>query len=134
MFKRIHHVAFAVSDLDMAVANYERILGVKVAERGAVPSRGAEVAIFKVGNTNLELAAPTDKEGSLQRYIDEHGEGFFHIAFAVDDVDESCREMERTGIRMMGSPYVAYKDWRIAYLDPAETGGTYIHIIDDKAD
>jgi methylmalonyl-CoA/ethylmalonyl-CoA epimerase len=134
VFKRIHHVAFAVRDLDLAIASYERILGVKVSDRAAVPIRGAEVAIFKLGNTSLELAAPTDKDGPLQRYIDEHGEGFFHIGLAVDDVAESYSEMERAGIRMMGSPYVAYKDWRIAYLDPAETGGNYIHIIDDKAD
>jgi methylmalonyl-CoA/ethylmalonyl-CoA epimerase len=134
VFKRIHHVAFAVRDLDLAIANYERILGVKVSDRAKVPVRGAEVAIFKLGNTSLELAAPMDGDGPLQKYIDEHGEGFFHLALAVDDVGDSFSELERAGVKMMGAPYIAYKNWRIAYLDPRETGGNYVHLIDDAAD
>ena len=83
---RIHHISFVVVDLDEVVDRMERILGVAVTERGCVPGRQAEVAIFKLANTRLEFVAPATADSPLHQHLAEHGEGFFHIGFAVHDV------------------------------------------------
>ena len=74
---RIHHISFAVVDLDEVVDRMERILGVAVTERGCVPGRQAEVAIFKLANASLEFVAPATSDSPLNQYLAECGEGFF---------------------------------------------------------
>lgn len=132
---RVHHLAFVVADLDAAIARFEVFLDVPVAERGPVRSRGAEVAIFKLANVNIELVAPAAPDSPLHEHLARHGEGFFHLAFGVDDVDAAHNALRVAGLPMKGPPYVAYKDWRIAYFDDAATGGlTAAHIIANDAD
>ncbi len=110
-----------VADLDATIERMERILGVTVSERGCVPSRQAEVAIFNLANTRLEFVAPASAASPLHQHLAERGEGFFHIGFGVSDVDLAC-------------PYTGYKDWRIAYLAEPLPGGGRMHIIAADAD
>ncbi len=131
---RVHHVAFVVADLDRAVARFERLLGVRVAERGLVASRGAEVVIFRLANMNLEVVAPATADSELHRHLNEHGEGFYHIGFAVEDIERTCSQLVDRGIHMVSSPYSAYKDWRIAYFSEPLLGDVRMHIIDAAAD
>ncbi|MFU8831490.1 MAG: VOC family protein, partial [Wenzhouxiangella sp.] len=70
---RIHHLAFITADLDRAVARFERLLGVTMAERGPVAGRGAEVAIFKLANLNLEVVSPVQPDSPLHDYLARHG-------------------------------------------------------------
>lgn len=130
----VHHIAFVVHDLTEAIPRFEKILGISVAERGPVHTRGAEVAIFRLKNVNLEVVAPATPDSSLRTYLERHGEGFFHIAFSVEDVEAASPALTAAGLPMAGDPYTAYKDWRIAYLDTDATGGIRMHIIDADAE
>lgn len=132
---RVHHLSFVVRDLDAAVARFEAFLAVPLAERGPVHSRAAEVAIFKLANVNIELVTPASPESPLHEHLARHGEGFFHLAFGVDDVDAAYERLQAAGVPMKGPPYRAYKDWRIAYFDDGATGGlTAAHIVAADAD
>ncbi|TAL92944.1 MAG: hypothetical protein EPN69_07745 [Rhodanobacter sp.] len=131
---RVHHIAFVVADLDRTVDRFEALLGLKVAERGLVASRGAEVAIFKLANINLEVAAPATADSELHRYLNEHGEGFYHIGFGVEDVEHTYSQLVDNGIRMVSRPYSAYKDWRISYFSEPLLGKVRMHIIDRTAE
>ena len=130
---RIHHISFVVVDLDEVVDRMERILGVAVTERGCVPGRQAEVAIFKLANASLEFVAPATSDSPLNQYLAECGEGFFHIGFGVSDVDLAYARMKSSGIGVVSEPYIGYKDWRIAYLAERLPGGGRMHIIDADA-
>ena len=129
MLTEVHHIAFAVRDLEAGIALFRRLTGRDVHWRGPVATRGAEVAVFRLDNLNIEVVCPTDMQGSLARHIDTHGEGFFHMAFAVDDIDTAFTQLEAQGLGFRSEPYVAFRDWRIAYLDPADTAGIPMHII-----
>ncbi|KZC34741.1 hypothetical protein RHOFW510R12_02260 [Rhodanobacter sp. FW510-R12] len=131
---RVHHLAFVVADLNRAVARFERLLGIKVGERGPVPSRGAEVAIFRLANMNLEVVAPVAADSELHRHLKEHGEGFYHIGFGVDDVERTYSELVARGVDMVSSPYSTYKDWRISYFREPLLGEVRMHIIDAASD
>lgn len=132
---RVHHLSFVVADLDAAIARFEAFLDVPLAERGPVHSRAAEVAIFKLANVNIELVAPAATDSPLHEHLARNGEGFFHLAFGVDDVDAAYDALRNAGLPMKGPPYRAYKDWRIAYFDDDATGGlTSAHIIANDAD
>ena len=129
----IHHISFVVANLDEVIARMERVLGVAVTERGSVPGRQAEVAVFKLANVSLEFVAPATPESALHQHLAECGEGFFHIGFGVADVALACARMKSDGINEVSEPYVGYKDWRIAYLAECLPGGGRMHIIDADA-
>lgn len=130
----VHHVSFVVWDLNAAIERYSKLLQVPMAERGSVGTRGAEVAVFKLRNLNLEIVAPAGPDSPLYEHLRKHGEGFFHMAFGVDDVDGAWQSLERRGVKMESHPYVAYKSWRIAYLrDDCCPPGVALHIIDSGA-
>lgn len=133
MLTELHHIAFAVRDLEQGIALFRRLTGREPALRGPVSTRGAEVAVFRLDNINVEVVAPTDPDGSLARHLAAHGEGFFHVAFGVEDVSSACHALSDAGLRFRSEPYVAFRDWRIAYLDTADTGGIPMHIIDRDA-
>ncbi|MEH6637940.1 MAG: VOC family protein [Porticoccaceae bacterium] len=133
MLDSVHHIAFVVKNLDAAVASYEKLLDIPMFERGPVPERGGEIAIFKLRNTRLELASPTGP-GFLQDLLDNKGEGFFHIGFGVDDMSAAVDELQGKGINMSGPEKTIYKDWRIAYIDQSDTAGIYAHLITNDAE
>nr|WP_282571238.1 VOC family protein [Methylonatrum kenyense] len=130
----VHHLAFAVRELERGIALFQRLTGREPAHRGPVSTRGAEVAVFKLDNLNIEVVAPTDPGGSLAAHLDAHGEGFFHLAFGVDDVAAAAARLEGQGIGMRSPPYVAFRDWEIAYLRSEDTGGIPMHLIQRDAD
>ncbi|MEQ9011589.1 VOC family protein [Algiphilus sp.] len=132
---RIHHLSFVVRDLDAAIGRFEEWLGLPMAERGPVESRAAEVAIFRLANLSIELVAPSTLDSSLHAHLDRYGEGFFHVAFGVADVDTAYAALVAAGQPMRGPPYRAYKNWRIAYFDDSASGGiTAAHLIAEDAE
>lgn len=134
MLTHLHHLAFAVHDLEQGIALFRRLSGREPAHRGPVTTRGAEVAVFKLDNVNIEVVAPTDPDGSLAKHLARNGEGFFHLAFGVDDVPATASALEHQGVRMQSEPYVAFRDWEIAYLRAEDTGGIPMHLIRRDAD
>ena len=43
--ERVHHVAFAVEDLDKGIETYERLYGARVEFRGRLESQGVEASV-----------------------------------------------------------------------------------------
>ena len=49
-----------------------------------------EYRFADLGNVQLQLCAPPKGGDTLQRrFLDEHGEGVFHLGFSVDDCDDA---------------------------------------------
>lgn len=97
----IHHVNFIVRDLERACARFEKMLGLSKFEIVDHAPRGAHVARSRVGETWFVLVAPYDPDSVPGRYLEEHGEGFFLLSLAVDELDDA-----RAGIL----------DWRVRDL------------------
>jgi catechol 2,3-dioxygenase-like lactoylglutathione lyase family enzyme len=55
--RSVHHVAFAVEDLDEAVGTYERLFGARVELRGRMEDQGVEAAYLRVGTGRVELVS-----------------------------------------------------------------------------
>ena len=94
----IHHVNFVVRDLDEACERFEKALGLRKFEIVDHAPRGARVARSRVGDSWFVLVAPYDPDSVPGRFLEAHGEGFFLLSLAVDDLDDA-----RAGIL----------DWRV---------------------
>ena len=62
--RSVHHVAFAVSDLDEAVGTYQRLFGAEVELRGRMEDQGVEAAYLRVGSGRVELMSALAADSS----------------------------------------------------------------------
>lgn len=124
MFKRIHHIAFLVGgvddDLEEAMAAFEDNFGVDFIDVVAYDNDFVDIALYRIGETIIELMSPTSEEGWPYRYWSEHGNGFFHIAFEVEDIDESINQLAEQNIGMQTEVYDGV-DWQVATMDEDDT-------------
>ncbi|MDA3880664.1 MAG: methylmalonyl-CoA epimerase [Prolixibacteraceae bacterium] len=120
----IEHIGIAVSDLDEAIAYYRDQLGLKCYAIEEVADQKVKTAFFKVGDTKIELLESTDPEGPVGKFIEKKGPGVHHIAFAVDNVDESLSEAESNGVRLIDKQKrKGAEGLSIGFLHPKSTLG-----------
>lgn len=132
MIKHISHIGIAVKDLDEGIAFYQK-LGLTLEAIEEVPSQMVKVAFFPVGDTRIELLAPTSEESPIAKFIEKKGEGIQHLAFAVEDLPDALKQSEEEGIRLIDKePRPGAHGADIAFLHPKSTGGVLIELCKEK--
>ena len=122
MFTDVHHVAFLVGDLDQAVERFERQYGAEqLTRREMTGDFELDVALYPIGSVLFELITPTTESGWVYETWRENGDGFFHIAFEVEDIRESMEELESRGIRVKDDEPQEGYDWEVVTLDERDT-------------
>ncbi|MDQ3912023.1 MAG: VOC family protein [Actinomycetota bacterium] len=88
------HTCYRVLDLDRSLDFYTNKLGLELARKSPI---GDEA-------TNAFLAVPGDSEPRLELTLNHDrlepyalGEGYSHVAFAVEDLDTLAQELEEAG-------------------------------------
>jgi methylmalonyl-CoA epimerase len=94
-------VGVAVTDLDEAIATYERLFGARVEHRDSLASQGVEAAAVLVGEGRIELLEPTGEDTPVGRFLARRGPGMHHVALEVDDVAATLRELESAGATLI---------------------------------
>ena len=89
LFTEIDHVAFAVNDLEAAIAYYRDVYGATVDHREVVESDGVEEALLKVAESYIQLLTPTRPDSPVAKYLEKRGEGIHHIGYRVVDCGEA---------------------------------------------
>lgn len=126
--KRVDHIGIAVTDLAGAIEAYET-LGLKASSVEAVSSEDVRVALFPVGDTNIELLEPSSDDSVIDRFLRKHGEGIHHVALEVRDIDEASRELVAAGVRLVyESPHPGEGGSKINFVHPASTRGVLIEL------
>ena len=86
----IEHIGIAVANLKDAIGFYEKVLGLKCYNIEDVPEQKVRTAFFMVGQTKIELLESTDPEGPIGKFIEKRGEGIHHIAFSVENIEDTA--------------------------------------------
>lgn len=111
IFKTLHHVCVIVRDMEKAVAYYESI-GIGPwsdfpsleAFRGELLAPNAEDFVklhykfVNLENFQLQLCAPPQGNTLQRRFLEERGEGVFHLGFTVPDCDAAESEALTAGL------------------------------------
>jgi methylmalonyl-CoA/ethylmalonyl-CoA epimerase len=129
----IEHIGIAVSDLESAIAVFEKILGQQCYSIEEVTDQKVKTAFFRVGDTKIELLQSTDPEGPIGKFIEKRGEGIHHIAFAVEGIEEKLKEANALGLRLIDNqPRKGAEGLDIAFLHPKSTNGVLVELCEDK--
>jgi catechol 2,3-dioxygenase-like lactoylglutathione lyase family enzyme len=109
---RLCHIAILVKDLDRAVANWERILGVKAGSAFYLPPASevpsftngetgdytdCRIATIQLENCMIELVQPGKNASPWKEKLDRDGEGVQHISFVVPDRKKAQGELKAIG-------------------------------------
>jgi methylmalonyl-CoA/ethylmalonyl-CoA epimerase len=129
----IEHIGIAVKNIEEAIPYYEQVLGLKCYSIEEVKDQKVKTAFFKVGQTKIELLESTDPEGPIGKFIANRGEGVHHMAFAVENIEESLKEAESKGIRLIDQqPRKGAEGLDIAFLHPKSTIGVLTEFCENK--
>ena len=95
LLKQIHHTAILVSDYPRSRAFYVEKLGLPILRENYREERGDWKLDLKLGESELEIfSAPNAPE----RPNRPEALGLRHLAFYVEDIEETVRELEAKGI------------------------------------
>lgn len=131
--ERIHHINFLVRDIDAGISCYEQILGEGVFLRDDLPGRGVVTARARLGEQWLVLVQPVDPDSIPGRHLAEHGEGFFLLSFAVDDMTTATAQIEENGMAFVGTgERQGLLNWRVRDLSPASTLGAQLQLCQER--
>lgn len=129
----IEHIGIAVKNLEDSIMFYESVFGLKCYAVEEVKDQKVKTAFFKLGETKIELLESTDEEGPISRFIEKRGEGIHHIAFAVENIEESLKEAEAKGVRLIDQESRAGAEGlHIGFLHPKSTFGVLTELCENK--
>ncbi len=109
---KLLHTRMRVSDLDQTIRFYQTVLGLEVIERKTSP-RGSQLAFLRVPNSE-ELIELTSFPASGPVRVQED---LVHLAFQVDNLDETIAELNRKGIPITDGPTQTSSGSRFVFID-----------------
>jgi len=121
--KKIDHIGIAVENLDESAAFYRDILGLEYLGTEDVPSQKVRVAMFRVGESRVELLEPTSADSPIAAFLQTRGQGVHHIAYSVSDAAGSVNELVEAWVNMIDTkPRPGAGGTRIAFIHPRASG------------
>lgn len=128
--RRLDHVAMAVRDLDVALALYQRTLGLVAFHRETVEEQKVEAAFLALGDAALELIMPRPGNVGVARFLEKRGPALHHICVEVDDLPASLAQLRSTGVALIDEcPRRGARGHRIAFAHPASFDGLLLELI-----
>ena len=126
---KINHIAVVVKNNTEALAFWRDILGLELDYMEEVPSMNLELAWLPVGETRVELIAPTTHDDNeYYEFIQEHGEGLHHICVEVDDIEETLSEMRSHGVKLKDTIAQQLPGRKIAFIKPESCNGVIVEL------
>lgn len=106
---RLCHIAIIVKDIQKAMDNWSRLLGMEKPEVWKIPPSGevpqfthgklehyydCQFAVFQLSNVNIELVQPGEHSGPWKEALDKNGEGVENLAFIVPERKEAMKTLK----------------------------------------
>ena len=128
--EKVHHVAFAVEDLDEGIDTYERLYGATVEFRGRLDAQGVDASYLKVGSDRIELMAPTASDTPVGRFLGRRGPGMHHVAFEVADVADAVQALAEAGATLIDTePRPGLGGHDVAFVHHESQHGVLIEVV-----
>ena len=128
--RAVHHVAFAVDDLDEAVGTYERLFGARIELRGRMEDQGVEAAYLRVGDGRVELVSALGEDTPVGRFLARRGPGMHHVAYEVRDVRAAIRSLESEGAELIDEePRPGLGGHEVSFVHPDSVHGVLVEVI-----
>lgn len=129
---RVEHIGIIVEDLDQSLDLFERLLGLRATGVQDMTDVGMRIANLEAENLRIELIQYTSGEKGFGRQVMGSAPGYNHIALEVKDLDPALKTWESGGARIMPGFPRRGSHGRIAFFEPASTGGLLMEVCEAK--
>ena len=127
--KRIEHIGIAVKDLEAGNDIYTSLLGKPPYKLEELESEGVLTSFFQVGESKIELLQATTSDSAISKFIEKKGEGIHHIAFEVEDIHASMKEMAEKGFRILNEqPKIGADNKLVCFIHPKSANGVLVEL------
>jgi methylmalonyl-CoA/ethylmalonyl-CoA epimerase len=128
--RSVHHVAFAVEDLDEALGTYQRLFGARIEVRGRMEEQGVEAAYLRIGDGRVELVSPLGEDTPVGRFLAKRGPGMHHVAYQVADVAAALRSLVSEGAEVIDpEPRPGLGGHEVSFVHPDSVHGVLVEVI-----
>jgi methylmalonyl-CoA epimerase len=129
----IDHVGIAVPDLEAAVVEYRRLLGVEPSHRERVEDQGVEEVLFPVGTSFVQLLGALGPDTPVGLSLATRGPGVHHVAYRVDDIEAALEHLREQGARLIDdTPRPGSRNTMIAFVHPGSMGGVLVELVQER--
>lgn len=135
--RRIEHVAIALRDNRALKAVLGDVFGLGLEYEEEYPA--SVLSFYPVGETYLELLQPrpktTDHQSMVGPWIEQNGEGLFHLCLEVDDIHEAVIELREHGLGLLqDEPVRGHGGCLVIFVDPKDTAGVLFELVELPAE
>lgn len=132
---KVEHIGIAVKDLSVSIPLFTSILNSQCYKTELVESEGVKTAFFQKGETKVELLESFTENGVIAKFIEKKGEGIHHLAFAVENIQEEMKRLEKAGFVLLNKePKKGADNKLVCFVHPKGTNGVLIEICEELAD
>jgi methylmalonyl-CoA/ethylmalonyl-CoA epimerase len=132
VIKKLSHIGIVVQDIEKATRLWTETFGLPVSHGGNAAVEGIKNVFLKVGDNYIELMEPLDHQdmsNAVARRLATRGEGIYHIALVVDNVEQSAREMSDRGITVFNRPSTPDQPQGRLLVHPKCANGTMLEFL-----
>lgn len=131
-FEKISHVAIAVNSIEEALKFYRDLLGLPLLKTEVVAQEEVHVAFLALGESRLELLAPTSPSSPVAKFLTKRGEGIHHLAIQTNNITESIEMLKASSLEFVEeAPRKGAGNSRIAFLHPKGTHGVLLELCEE---
>ncbi len=129
---KIEHLGIAVRDLSKAQEVFNLLLNKEPYKMESVEREKVNTLFYELGESKIELLESTAEDGTISKFIEKRGEGFHHVAIAVDDIIFEMNRLKNAGFELLSDePKTGADNKLICFLHPRSTGGLLIELCQD---
>jgi len=129
-FKKIDHIAIAVSDTETALALWRDKIGLKVLFSEKVNGDTILLTHLDMGNIHLQLVEPLVYPHPLRDWLKIHGpSGLHHLCFEVEDIDVCFRHLgKETGLTPANHLHQGTLGKKALFIESTSTSGVQLEL------
>ena len=123
----VDHVVVRVKDFEAGVATYRDALGLELERTAESEAIGIKQAFFPLSDGGfLEVVAPLGPETPVGRAIESRGEGIHTLAMAVDNIEQTVKDLQANGVQLIG----AERKGGQVFIHPRSAHGVLVQLVE----
>lgn len=128
----LEHIGIAVKDLEKSKNLFAMLLNTECYKEEDVKEQGVRTSFFQTGESKIELLSSISENSVIERFIAKKGEGFHHLAFQVENLEEEIERLISAGFSFVSDkPSLGADNKRIIFLHPKNTNGVLIELCEE---